>query len=119
MAERNWVGAVDRILGVLRCSDFNDAKYNHKLRAMEDEFQMIRASFEDAELMKTIPPSFYDDGDAELLDNALYDVDDLLREMLAVGLRRRHMSSTKNFYYSLLSTHHPQSQTYSPKLTRS
>ncbi|KAF4361006.1 hypothetical protein F8388_016815 [Cannabis sativa] len=110
MAERNWVGAVDRILGVLRCSDFNDAKYNHKLRAMEDEFQMIRASFEDAELMKTIPPSFYDDGDgdgdgdgdAELLDNALYDVDDLLREMLAVVLRRRHMSSTKNILLTTL-----------------
>ncbi|XP_030492581.2 putative disease resistance protein RGA4 [Cannabis sativa] len=108
MAERNWVGAVDRILRVLGCSHFKDAtifKYNHKLSAMENEFQMIRASFDDAELMKTIPPSFYDDdGGAELLDNALYDVDDLLREMLAVCLRRRHMSSTKNILFTTLNS---------------
>uniref|UniRef100_A0A803PAK2 Uncharacterized protein n=1 Tax=Cannabis sativa TaxID=3483 RepID=A0A803PAK2_CANSA len=105
MAERNWVGAVDRILGVLRCSSLYDAKYHHKLGTMEKEFQMIRASFDDAELMKTIPPSFYDDdGGAELLDNALYDVDDLLREMLAVCLRRRHMSSTKNILFTTLNS---------------
>ncbi|KAM6595041.1 hypothetical protein CsatA_002744 [Cannabis sativa] len=100
MAQRNSVGVLRRIQVLLRSSDFEEVaatatifklrSFRRKLSWIKEELKKVQNLFNKADLMKQID-------DSDELDMALRVVDDLLREMLVVSLRRRH--SFRTFFY--------------------
>ncbi|KAF4365504.1 hypothetical protein G4B88_025683, partial [Cannabis sativa] len=100
MAQRNSVGVLHRIQVLLRSSDFEEVaatatifklrSFRRKLSWIKEELKKVQNLFDKADLMKQID-------DSDELDMALRVVDDLLREMLVVSLRRRH--SFRTFFY--------------------